>query len=236
MAKKSSSKHHTKKDKDLVDAIDQDLTKFEVFFEKYQNQILIGLGVILLIVILIWGYQKYIKIPREKEAMSQMFMAERYFAADSFKIALNGIDQYPGFLDIIDNYKGTKAANLAKYYAGVCYANLGDWQNAIDYLKRFKTKDKYLGSTQYGLMGDSYMQLGQTDEAIKAYKKSTEDFANHLTTPIYLKKLGLIYEKQNNYKKALEIYKKIYLEYPGSNEARTIEKYIERCKLHLAEK
>ena len=231
------AKHNTKgkkaDNKDWVDSIDQDLTKFELFFQKNQNAILISLGVILLIVVLIWGYQKYIKIPREKEAMSQMFMAERYFAQDSFQVALNGIDQYPGFIGIIEDYKGTKAAKLAEYYAGVCYANLGDWQNAIKYLKKFKTKDLYLGSVQYGLLGDIYMQLGQPNEAIKYYKKSVEDYANHLTTPVYLKKLGLIYESQKSYKKALDAYNKIYLEYPGSNEARTIEKYIERCKLHL---
>ncbi len=231
MAKKSTKKETGKKD--IVDAIDQDLTKFEIFFQKYQNYILSAVGVILAIVILAWGYQKYIKIPREKEAESQMFMAERYFAQDSFQVALNGIDQYPGFLAITEDYKGTKAANLAYYYAGVCYANLQQWDNAIDYLKKFKTEDKYLGSTKYGLLGDAYMQKNDLQNAIKYYKKATDDFANHLTGPIYLKKLGLAYESQKEYKKALDVYEKIFIDYPSSNEARTIEKYIERCKLKL---
>ncbi len=231
MAKKSTKKETGKKD--IVDSIDKDLTKFEIFFQKYQNYILGAVGAILLIVILAWGYQKYIKIPREREAESQMFMAEQYFAQDSFKVALEGIDQYPGFLAIIDDYKGTKAANLAYYYAGVCYANLGQWDNAIDYLDKFKTEDLYLGSTKYGLMGDAYMQLGDTENAIKYYKKSADEYPNHLTTPIYLKKLGLAYESLGQYKKALKAYEDIYYNYPASNEARTIEKYIERCKLKL---
>ncbi len=232
MAKKDTKKPK----KDLVDNIEEDLTKFEIFFQKYQNYILWGVIIIVAIVALIWGYQKYIKQPREKAAQSEMFVAQKYFAIDSFKVALEGVDQYPGFLDIIDQYKGTKAANLAYYYAGVCYANLGQWENAINYLKNFKSEDLYLNSTKYGLMGDAYMQLNMKDKAVDAYKKSVEDYANHLTTPIYLKKLGLVYEDMGQYKKALKVYQELYKKYPASNEGRTIEKYIERVKYHLQEK
>ncbi len=232
MAKKSN----TKPKKDIVDNLEEDLTKFELFFEKNQNYILWGLVAIIAVIALVWGYQKYIKQPREKEALTQMFVAEKYFAVDSFKVALNGVDQYPGFLQIIDDYKGTKAANLAHYYAGVCYANMGQWQDAIDNLKGFKTKDLYLNSTKYGLMGDSYVELGMLEKAISAYKKSVNDYANHLTTPVYMKKLGLVYEKLGNYKKAEETYQELYRLYPSSNEGRIAEKYIERAKYHLQEK
>ncbi len=232
MAKKKT----TKPRKDLVDNIEEDLTKFEVFFQKYQNYILWGLVAIIAVVALVWGYQKYIKQPREKEALTQMYVAEKYFAIDSFSVALNGVDQYPGFLQIIEDYKGTKAANLANYYAGVCYANLGQWQDAIDYLKKFKTGDLYLNSTKYGLIGDAYVEMGMLDKAVDAYKKSVDDYENHLTTPVYMKKLGLVYEKLGNYKKAKEIYEELYRRYPASNEGRTIEKYIERAKYHLQEK
>jgi tetratricopeptide (TPR) repeat protein len=164
-----------------------------------------------------------------------MSVAEQYFDADSFKVALNGVDQYPGFLDIIQSYKGTKAANLAQYYAGVCYAHLQQWNQAISHLKKFKTDDIYLGSTKYGLMGDCYMQMNKVQKAVEAYKKSVEHYQNHLTTPIYLKKLGLIYESLHQWKKALDAYNQIYLKYPTSYEARTIEKYIERVKLHMGQ-
>ncbi len=232
MAKKDTKKPK----KDLIENIEEDLTKFEIFFQKYQNHILWGVTIIVAIVALIWGYQKYIKQPREQAAQSEMFVAQKYFAIDSFQVALEGADQYPGFLDIIDQYKGTKAANLAYYYAGVCYANLGQWENAIDHLKKFKSEDLYLNSTKYGLMGDAYMQLNMKDKAVEAYKKSVEDYANHLTTPIYLKKLGLVYEDMGQYKKALKVYEELYKKYPASNEGRTIEKYIERVKYHLQEK
>ncbi len=229
MAKeKKSTKGH-----DAVDVIEQDLTKAELFLQKNQNIIFGVLVAIILLVAAFWAYGKYIKEPREKEAKAQMFMAERFFAADSFNLALNGYQSYLGFLQIIDNYKGTQAANLAYYYAGVSYANLGQWQNAIDYLKKFDTEDPILASVQYGLMGDSYLQLGDENNAVKYYKKSTDEYSNHTTTPIYLKKLGLLYEKQGKYQKALDTYNRIFDEFAQSNEARTIEKYIDRAKLHL---
>jgi len=232
MAKKKTKNSQ----KDFIENIEEDLTKFEIFFQKYQNQIIWVITAIVVIIALVWGYQKYIKQPREKEAMEQIFVAEKYFALDSFQLALNGADQYPGFLQIIEDYKGTKAANLSYYYSGVCYANMNQWQDAIEYLERFKTKDLYLNSVKFGLIGDAYSELEDYNKAIDFYRKSIKDYSNYLITPIYMKKLGLIYEQLGEYKKAKEIYEELYKNYPASNEGRTIEKYIERAKYHLEKK
>lgn len=225
-----SNKKKDNQDKGL-ESIESTLTKSEQFIEKNQKYILYFVIAIVAVIGLYWAYMKYYKQPRETEASSQMFVAEQNFAADSFELALNGNLNYPGFIGVIEDYSGTKAANLANYYTGVCYINLGQYDKAIQYLKDFKTDDLLLGSEKYGLIGDAYVEKDDLQNAVKAYKQAvSDDFSNDFTTPIYLLKLGLVYESLNQLSDALDVYENIYYNYPKSNEARTIEKYIERVK------
>ena len=53
---------------------------------------------------------------------------------------------------------------------------------------------------------------------------------NKFLTPFYLKKLGLVYEAQNDFKSADEAYKKIKAEYPESPQSQSIDEYIARAE------
>jgi len=226
-----SNKEQEKQDKGL-ETIETTLTKSEQFIEKNQKVFMYVIGAIIVIVGLYWAFMKFYKQPREKEANSQMFVAQQSFEIDSFALALNGTVAYPGFIKIIEDYNGTKASNLAHYYAGVCYINLGKFDEAITYLKDFKTKDLLLSSEKNGLIGDAYVEKADYKSAVNYYLKATDkQFSNDFTTPIYLKKLGLVYEKLNQFEDAVKAYENIYYNYPKSSESKIIEKYIERAKL-----
>ncbi len=155
-----------------------------------------------------------------------MFMAEMYFEQDSLSRALNGDGQYPGFLEIIDQYGLTKSANLATYYAGISYLKLGDFEQAIKYLKDFDGDDKVAGPMATGAIGDAYMEMDNLDKAIGYYIDAADQSDNELTAPLFLMKAGTACEIQGNYRKALELYKRIKKNYPRSFEGTQIDKYI----------
>ena len=211
-------------------AVEEALSKTERFIEKNQKLLTIIIGVIVVVVLVFFGFKRFYMAPREKEANEQMFMAERYFEIDSLNLALNGDGMYPGFLEIIDDYGMTKGANLSKYYAGVCYLKLGKFEEAIDHLKSFKGKDQVLGPMAKGALGDAYLELDQTAKAAGAYLEAADLNENEFTSPLFLMKAGWTYEILKDYKKALEIYERIKFKFPTSNEAREIDKYIARAK------
>jgi len=211
-------------------AVEEALSKTERFIEKNQKLLTIIIGVIVVVVLVFFGFKRFYMAPREKEASEQMFMAERYFEIDSLNLALNGDGMYPGFLEIIDDYGMTKGANLSKYYAGVCYLKLGKFEEAIDHLKSFKGKDQVLGPMAKGALGDAYLELDQTAKAAGAYLEAADLNENEFTSPLFLMKAGWTYEILKDYKKALEIYERIKFKFPTSNEAREIDKYIARAK------
>lgn len=220
-----------KKNEETLLDLTQARLKANNFFERNQKAVI---GVVAVLVVLVGGwfvYNNLIKAPKEEKAIAQMWMAQVQFEQDSFQVALeNPGGGYSGFLTIIKDYGGTKAANLANYYAGICYLNLGNYDDAVTYLNAFDP-DGVVGPTmKHGALGDVYSELNQMDKAMASYKKASSSTPNDLLTPYYLKKLALLHESQNETAKALEIYRTIKSKYPNSNEALSIDKYIARAE------
>ncbi|MRG44497.1 tetratricopeptide repeat protein [Chitinophaga sp. SYP-B3965] len=197
------------------------------FYTKNKNVINIGLLAIVVIIGGFFAYNRFVKAPNEKKAQEAIFGAQHFFAVDSFKLALNGDGNTYGFLQVIDKYGGTKAGNLAKYSAGVCFVKLGDYQKGIDQLKAFSSSDLVIQSLANGLIGDAYMELNKADDAVSYYKKAGAA-DNMLTSPIYLLRAGLALEKANKPQDAIAVYEQIKQKYPQTNEGREIEKYLAR--------
>ncbi|HVN59461.1 MAG TPA: tetratricopeptide repeat protein [Bacteroidales bacterium] len=212
--------------------VEETLTRTEQYLEENYKTLLIILGALVVIVGLFYLGKIYLN-KKNNEAQSQMFMAQKWFEMDSLKLALNGDGNYLGFVDIARNYKLTKAGNLAKYTAGVCYLHLGQYQNAIDYLSKYKKSDKVIGSLATGAIGDAYVELGDIDKGISKYLEAADYAKNSFNTPVFLMKAGELYEMQKNYPGALKLYERIKTEYPESTEGSSVEKYIARVKLFV---
>lgn len=217
-------------EKNIV-AVEEALSKSEQFIERNQNLLI---GTVALIVLIIGGYIGYTRFvlePREQEARAEIFMAEQYFEKDSLRLALEGDGAYLGFLDIISDYRMTRTANLARYYAGVSYLNLGEYEEAIEHLKKFRRRDQLLGAMALGAIGDAYLALDDKTNAARYYSRAASHEPNRLTTPAFLMKAGAVYEMLGQHDKAMEAYKRIQTEFRDSNEARNIERYIERARM-----
>ena len=228
------AKENVQKDEERLEQIESTLGKTEMFVEKNRNTIMVVLGIIIVVVLAIFGVKKFIVEPREAEAQTAIFRAEQLFENDDYATALNGDGNNAGFMDIINEYGGTKTGNLARYYAGICYLNTGDFENAIKYLGEFKGKDQIVRPLATGAMGDAYLELDNAAEAAKCYEKAAKESANSFTSPMFLMKAGLAYEMVENYQKALDMYKIIKAEYPNSNEGFSIEKYIAYVEAKMA--
>jgi len=218
---------------DNLQELESALTRTEQFIEDNQKKITYVVGAIVVIVGIYLAFNRFYMQPKENEALSQMFMAENYFEKDSFNLALNGDGNYLGFLDIIDDYGLTKSANRAKYYTGISYLHLGQYEDAIDYLKTFKTNDLLLGPVKTGAIGDAMLELGNTDDALKQYKKAYSETDNILTTPIYKMKAAKLLESMNKLEEALKLYEEIKKDYPESAEGSTVDRYIARVKIKI---
>ena len=161
-----------------------------------------------------------------------MFKGQEYFEADLYEQALNGDSiGFAGFAKVADEYSGTKAANLAKAYMGLCYAHLGQYDNAVKALDSFNGKDQIVAPAMKGAMGNCYAELGQLDKAASMLLSAADDADNNSLSPIYLQQAGEILVKLGKYDDAIKAYSKIKDKYFRSYQAMDIDKYIEQAKL-----
>ena len=224
------SKKHTDENSEVIVDVQEVYSKTEHFVENNKKNLTIIIGGIVVVIALYLGYTKMYIAPMEIEAQSSMFMAEKYFEQDSLQKAINGDGLNYGFIDIVDEYSGTKSANLAHYYLGICYLKTGDFEGAIEELNNFSSDDIMVSAVALGATGDAYMELGDIDNAISYYKKAAKHNTNELTSPMYLFKAGIAYEENGDYAATFDQYSKIKKEYAESSEGRTIEKYLARAE------
>ena len=212
--------------------VEDALTQSEAFLIKNKKAII---GAILAIIIIIAGIVMYKNLyaePREEKAQAALLKGQEYFEADAFAEALNGDSiGYVGFIKIADQYSGTDAANLAKAYAGLCYAHLGKFDEAVKALDSFDGDDQMVAPAMKGAMGNCYAQLGQLDKASSMLLKAANEADNNTLSPIYLKQAGEILVKQGKYDDAIKAYTSIKDKYFRSYQAMDIDKYIEQAKL-----
>ena len=193
-------------------------------------RILKTLGVI--VVLCVGGYIafQYYKDTMEVESQAEMFSAVYYFEKDSLNLALRGDGIHYGFLDIIENYPFTKAANLSKLYAGICYLQEGDYESSKDYLDDFSSSDLILKSRALALLGDIHVELGQPERSVKYYQQAASHNQDKYFAPLYLKKLALALEEIGDLGGAAAAYDRII----GNCDDERLERFAIKHRERLA--
>lgn len=224
------AKGNKKEQPKAIEGVEGTLTRTEQFLEKNWKPITYGLAGIAVLVGIVWLINRRID-SRTEEALSQMYVAEDYLDKDSLNLALYGDGNYMGFIDIADEYKMTRPGNMANYNAGVCFLWMGQYEEAIDYLERYKKKDRTISIEALGGIGDAYVELGEIDRGIDYYLKAANYSENAFYSPYYLMKAAQLYDLEESYEESLELYERIKKEFPESTEGRDIDKYISRVKV-----
>lgn len=224
---------------EVFSTLDESASKTEAWVQANQNYILGAIAVIAVGVLGYLGYNEFIQKPKEASAANELFYPQQYFdqaltnetAKDSlFTLALNGAEGKYGFLDIMEEYKGTKAANLAKYSAGMTYLNLQQYDQAISHLENFSSDDAVLGAMAKGGIGDAFSQLNQQEDALDYYEKAIAHSSNEYTTPRFLYKAGVIAMDLGQKEKALGYFEQIKNDFSASQEANGVDVLIGLAK------
>jgi len=225
---------------EVFNTLDEGASKTEEWVAANQKYILGGVALIAIVLLGYLGFQKFVQEPKEEEASNEMFQAQQYFdnavngnstVRDSlYALALNGGEGKYGFLEIIENYGGTKAGNLANYYAGFSYLNTNKNKEAINYLQKFKSDDQMLGPLALGGIGDAFSQNNQEKDALEYYEKAAKEQTNGFTTPKFLLKAAITALSLSQPEKAIPYLERIKEEFPKSVEANQVDVHLGKAK------
>ena len=223
MAKKKQE--FVKQDEQLQE-VNEALSGAGKWIEENSNLIswvVCGIAVVVMGIIAI---NNYVIKPHALEASNENAKAAVYFQAGDFDKALNGDDaECIGFEAIANEYSFYQQGKLAALYAGICYYEKGEYEEAAKYLKKFSADDLNIDPAANQLLGDAYVELQEYDKAAKAFEAAAKS-GNELIAPMSLKKAGIVYLHEDQKAKALKAFKTIKADYPNSAEAQDIDKYI----------
>jgi TolA-binding protein len=204
------------------------LDKLQELYEKNSTAINAGLAVVLLVLAGLLYYVKVMQPKAEIAAQEAIFQSQYHFENDEYQLALSS-----GLLDVSKKYGSTKAGKLANYYAGISYFNLGDYNSAIFYLKKFNSKDELLNALALGALADAQMETNDVSAALSNFKKAATTTKNEAIAPVLLFKAGLAHELNGKKQDANKFYTEIKEKYPNSDQALEIDKYIGRAEAGL---
>ncbi|MHA7129525.1 tetratricopeptide repeat protein [Algoriphagus namhaensis] len=231
MATKRSKKQE-QHENDLLEnpaEIAERLGRGEAFLK--QNSKILG-GILAAAIVLIGGIL-FFQINNQNQnenAQEEMFQAVYFYEQDSVDFALNGDGINPGFLQIVEDYPRTDAANLAHFYIGSIYLSERNFSEALTHLEQFSSDDYLVQAKAYSLIGDAHLELGETQDAIAAYKKAANYNEDKYFTPKYLSKLAIAYEEAGEIQEAIDAYERIENEYFESFEFASARKHKARLQ------
>ena len=206
-------------------AEEQQISKTEAFFEKNKKAILIAVVAVIAIIVGVILFNNYYLEPRSQEASTELAKSQELFDQQQYDKAL------VGFQKVASDYSSTDAGNLAQLYIGICQANLGKWQEAVNALESFSGKgDQMISPAAEGALGNAYANLKQLDKAVEHLKKAAKMADNNSLSPTFLIQAGEILESQGKKEEALKLYQEVKEKYFNSMQYQTIDQYIERAK------
>lgn len=204
------------------------LEKFLTEKNKKNLPYYIGGAIVLIAAIGYYFYNQ--RVTKNAEAQEQMFRAVYYFEQDSVNKAIVGDGQFPGLEMIVDDYGSTKAGNLAKYYLGLAYMRSGRIDEGVDQIEDFSKDENLVSAASYSALAYASEDQGDFEKAAELFVEAAELQENSATSPVYLMSAGRNYELANNKESAHDVYQKIKINFPKSQEASIIDKYLARTE------
>lgn len=208
------------------------------FWSQYSRPLTIAVMALLVLIGGYLAYKFFFQKPKEQKASEAIFKAQQYYGLDSFRLALNGDGLNPGFLKISANYGGTKAGELAHFYAGASYLQLGDPANAIKHLKDFSTDSKPIQARTYKLLADAYAETGKNGDALEHYKKAARTFKDDdVNASEYLFMAGYFAARVlNNKSEAIELFRELKQKFPRTQYGFEVDKYLAQLGVYDTDK
>lgn len=211
------------------DPLLQSYAKVQQTYLENKN-IIIGAAIAVILAIGLGFAYYYYSQSQERRAQELMGVAETYFLNGNYEAALTGSEQdfTVGFEQIANNYSGTKAGNLALYYAAVSEYKLGNTEQALEYMREFEVPEGIMGVAPLSFKAVLLTETGNHEKAAETYVQAAELDENDVTTPYNYLEAANAYNDAGNTELARNYAQRVVNEYPNSPQVAEAERLLGR--------
>ncbi|RMH65947.1 MAG: tetratricopeptide repeat protein [Bacteroidetes bacterium] len=230
----SPPKHITKRHQELrQDTVVTAYARAWGFFEQNRNLVFIGLGVLVAVVLFAIGLVFY-QHNQEQKAQEALAAIVPVYEAGNYQQALDGTPETMGLLAVAEEYGGTDAGNLARFYAADAAYKTGNYELAAELFRAFDKEKNLIGASALAGEADAYVALGRPADAAPLYLRAARLYDDPLSSPLYLLQAGLAFEQAGEYDRAREAFEAIREDYPDSPQAAEVDLYLARVAARQA--
>ncbi|MGB0933764.1 MAG: tetratricopeptide repeat protein [Lishizhenia sp.] len=206
----------------------EEITREEIIEQFKGNKVLKGItiavGVLVVGVLIYFGYNTFVAKPNEMASNEQNARGIMLLEKDSLDLAIEELEFQA------NEYNGYTGGEISQFGLASAYFKKGEFELALSTLEDVNLDDIYLSTMAIGMQGDCYSEMEDFQNAVDKYVLAAEKSKNELTTPMYLFKAGLNAEAAKDFSKAAEFYNRINDEFSTYASQNGIEKYISRAE------
>lgn len=213
-ARKKISHREIKKDK-LVTAYFESKEWFAK--EENKKRIYIFGGILVAIAVLIFFYVSNKKAKNE-EAEVKLSAVITIYDMNNYQQALDGdpAQEIMGLKEIIDKFGSTQSGETAKLYAGNCYFNLNDFDNALKMFDDYSGNNDIVKASCLSGIGAVYEAKGDLKKAGEFFEKAAKVNIDVVINPENLFYAVRAYSQAGDKESALRVFEVLRSEYPKS--------------------
>ncbi len=207
---------------------------------EHQKQIWLYGAVALAVVLAIVGWRLYsqrqtVKATAAFEEASKIFNARiRVINEPEQPGEITYVDEKNKFTDaakkfeeVAQAYGSTRPGQMAQYYAGLCYQQLGQHDKALEWLTKVQSGgDAELAALARLRAANVYAATGKSDEAVKAYQQLLANPTTMVPKPLVMLALADHYLRANP-AEAEKLYNQIRAEFPRSQVAQEAQERLD---------
>jgi tetratricopeptide (TPR) repeat protein len=153
-----------------------------------------------------------------------------FYDQSQYQIAIDGIPErkITGLKSIVEEYGGTTAGNLARFYLANSYFQLGRYGEALENFEDFSAKEEYLVVSRLTGIAGCYEAKSEFENAGENYEKAAASYPKDVDAAANLNNAAYNFMLAGKNARALELFKRLKKEYPTSQFAREADRHIQR--------
>lgn len=214
-----------------IDDLNDSLTNIGQQVQKNSSAIMWACIILAAVVVAVLVYIYAIRQPGIQKANDAIGQADLTAVMGNDSLALQ---QYQA---VADDF-GYEAGNRAALNAAIILYQQGKYQEALQYVSRYSSRESVIGAAALSLEGDCYVNLEEYQKALDCFKKAVAKSDNNpYYTPTFLMKQANVYRELKDYNSEAACYQEIVDKYPayGGQMRLDIEKYLKRARLQAGE-
>lgn len=197
------------------------------FYEDNKKAINIAILSVLGILVIAMVFANNRKANNEK-ALTELGKVYSFYDNNQFQLAIDGVPErnIAGLASIVSNYGSTDGGELARFYLGNAYYNLGKYDEALEQFDDFSPSDDLMTIGRYSGLASCYQVKGMHEEAAKYFEKAARVNTNSVDAAENFFHAATSYAMAGKKDKARELFTRIKKEYPKSTYARDIDRHL----------